>query len=94
MVEDTLAAKYSIHPGDGGRQYVSNGKHTVWLNDAEPVTNNFDIYMDGDETFVSDGVDETKTQWCKELFKQFEEPSVTTSYICLCLIFHPLCKRP
>jgi hypothetical protein len=68
LVEDNLPVKYSMHHGDGERQYMSNGKHTVWLCDALPIVNKFDIYLQGvgQEAFVADGVDASKTQWCTD----------------------------
>ena len=74
VVEDTLVVKYSIHDDDEGRQYLSNGKHTVWLNDSAPIEPSCDIFMGADnEPYVANG-DVRLTAWCKDLFKRFEEP--------------------
>ena len=38
---------YSLHPGDGGRWYVSNDESSEWVNDGNPVPadDKFEIYQ-------------------------------------------------
>jgi cell division septation protein DedD len=48
IVEDENEKVYSIHPGDNGRFYISDGTRSEWMNNGDPVAEDapYEIFKD------------------------------------------------